>query len=98
MTALVASLICFLVIVYLEVPLLGVVSVVREIIPAVARTLLVVLVFRIILFVLFLGRRRRYPCRSSRNTDTQSHHANPDTLLQIHPHRASIPYVDPLPS
>ena len=54
MTALVASLICFLVIVYLEVPLLGVVSVVREIILAVAHTLLIVLVFRIILFVLLL--------------------------------------------
>jgi len=54
MTALVASLICFLIIVYLEVPLLGVVSVVREIILAVAHTLLVVLVLRIVYIMLVL--------------------------------------------
>ena len=90
MAALITGLICFLVIGYLEVPLPEVVSVVREIILAVAHTLLVVLVLRIILFVLFLGRRRRDPCRSSSDTETQSHHPNPYTLLQIHSHRTSI--------
>ena len=54
MTALVARLICFFIIVYLEVPLSGVVSVVREIILAVAHTLLIVLVLGIILFELVL--------------------------------------------
>src|ERR1019366_7874343 len=90
MTALVASLVILLVVIFLEVPLLGVVSVMREIIVTVAHTLLVVLVFRVILFVLLLWRRRRHPRRSSGNTNTQSHHPNPQTLLQIHSHKASI--------
>src|ERR1700691_6171393 len=98
MTALVASLICFLVIVDLEGPLSEVVPVVREIILAVAHTCFVVLVFRIILFVLFLGRGRRDPCRSSSDTDSQCQYPNPYTIFQIDSHKASIPQVDPPPS
>ncbi len=49
MALLVASLVCFLVYVFLEVPLLAVIPVTRMVIPAFAHTLLVCFVFRIIL-------------------------------------------------
>ena len=48
-TLLVARLVSFLVFVFFEVPLLGVVLVMRFVILAITRTYLVVLVFRIIL-------------------------------------------------
>jgi hypothetical protein len=48
-TLLVSRLIGFLVVIFLEVSLLGVIPVVREIIFPIALTLLVILVFRIIL-------------------------------------------------
>jgi hypothetical protein len=52
-TFLVASLICFLVFVFCEVPLLGVVPVMRFVILAFTHTLLVPFVFRIILVFVF---------------------------------------------
>jgi hypothetical protein len=53
-TLLVARLVSFLVLIFFEVPLFGVVPVMRLVILAVAKTLFVILVFRIILFVLLL--------------------------------------------
>ena len=53
-TCLIASLVIFLVFVFFEVPLLGVVTVTCGVIAPVAHTLLVVLIFRIILVVLLL--------------------------------------------
>ena len=53
-TLLVASLVSFLIFVFFEVPFLGVVLVMRTVIPAFAQTLLVHLVFRIILVVRLL--------------------------------------------
>jgi hypothetical protein len=50
-TLLVARLVSFLVFVFFEVPLLGVVLVMRFVILAITRTYLVILVFRIILVV-----------------------------------------------
>jgi len=89
MSALISGLVSLLVIVFLEVPPPRMVFIVREIILAVAHTLLVVLVLRVILFVLFLW-RRHHARRSSGNTKTQGHHADPDTLLQIHSHKSPI--------
>jgi len=53
-TYLIASLVIFLVIVFFEIPALGVVTLMCGVIAPVAHTLLVVLIFRVILIVLFL--------------------------------------------
>jgi hypothetical protein len=63
--------------------------IVREIILAIARALLVVLILRIILFVLLL-RIRCQARRSSGHAKTQRHHADPYALFQIHSHESSI--------
>jgi hypothetical protein len=82
-TLLVTSLVCFLVFVFFEVPFLGVVLVMRTVIPAFAHPLLVRLVFRIILVVSLLlwYRRRRSPYHASGDTGTKRHRQNPDALL-----------------
>src|ERR1700733_9633065 len=91
MTLLVTILVGFLIIVLLEVPFFGVVFVMCLVILAVAQTLLVGLVFRIILVVLLLWQRRsRNPRSAPGDTDPQRHCRNPHTLLQIrsHSHKA----------
>ena len=85
MSALITGLVSLLVIVFLEGPLPGMVFIVREIILAIARTLFVVFILRVILFLLFLWRRRQAR-RSSSHTKTQGHYADPHALFQIHSH------------
>ena len=77
MALLVAGLIRFLVFVFLEVPLLGVVLVMRMVILAFAHTLLVCFVFRIVLIVV-LGKWNRYSVyRASTYTNTHRHPLEP---------------------
>jgi len=68
---LVTSLVRFLVFVFLEVPLLGVVPVMRLIVVALAHALLVCFVFRIILVVVL----EKWSCHSLHcaSTDTDAH-------------------------
>jgi len=87
-TLLVTSLVRFLVFVFFEVPLLGVILVMLLVILAFTQALLVRLVFRIILIVsLLLWQRRCHgQDRAARDTGTQRHCQNPHALPQIHSH------------
>jgi hypothetical protein len=83
---LVAGLVGFLIVVFLEVPLLAVVQVFRAIVLAFAHTLLVCLVFRVIrVLVLEKWSSHSLYCAS---TDTQHQRHNPNAMVQVDFHKA----------
>src|SRR5579863_3756408 len=89
-TCLIASLVGSLVFVFFEFPFPGMVTVMRVVIAPVAHTSLVILIFRIVLVVLFLGRGRgRNPDCPSCYTGKRCHRDNPRALLQfrLHSHK-----------
>src|ERR1700686_1474000 len=83
---LVTGIVGFLVVVFLEVSVLGVILVVLLVGLAFAHTLLVRLVFRIILVVILVlrCRRRRCPHRASGDAAAPHYCQNPDTFPYIH--------------
>ena len=104
---LITGLVRSLILVPFEVPLLAVIPVARMVIPALAHTLLVCLVFRKILMVFahsFLGWSvtRRLPIMilseycASADTGTNRYRQNPDAMLPVYSHNCCSFVLHPL--